>query len=102
MEKWQNEASEDCVLSDWSWLYAYEAIRKGWMADPKGLLAKPFFKAMHDRDVVFYNPKKNIRSSKSVKRERTALRKQQNLEVYALIDLLRGTSAHSDVEWSDY
>ncbi|MGH0287400.1 RNA-directed DNA polymerase [Sinorhizobium meliloti] len=98
VEKWESEVSEDRVLSDWSWLYAYEAIRKGWMADPKGILAKPFFKAMHDRDVVFYDPKRNVRNSKSIKREQAAVRKEQNSEVYALLSSLRGLGPDVDID----
>lgn len=90
IDKWQHEVTEDRVLADWSWLYAYEAIRKGWLNDPKGLMTKPFFKTMHDRDIVFYDPAKNVRSSKSVKRDRATLRKQQNIEVFALMGSLRG------------
>ncbi|MBB1249830.1 hypothetical protein [Rhizobium sp. G21] len=99
-ENWAQEASHDRVLSDWSWLYAYEAIRKGWMPDPHNLLQKPFFKAMHDRDVVFYDPEKNVRSSWSLRRDMASERARQTTEVVELLNSLRGAVDFD--QWENY
>lgn len=98
---WEHEISEERVLSDWSWLVAYEGIRKGWMKDRNGLMAKPFFKAMSDRDVMFYDPKKNVKASASVKRDRSRERVEQNREVMSFLDSLRRVDFQMDATWSD-
>lgn len=89
--KWASDIKQERVLEDWTWLYAYEAIRKGWLPDPAGLLSKPFFKPMHDRNVVFYDPKRNVRRSSAVRKSSFAERKRQSLEVQLLMQWLRGT-----------
>jgi len=101
-EKWEEEINEESVLSDWSWLVAYEGIRKGWLKDKHGLMAKPFFKAMNDRDVVFYDPSKNVRTSASVKRDRNHERREQNREVVSFLETLRGVDFQIDTGWSEY
>lgn len=100
--KWEKEISSERVLSDWSWLFAYEGIRKGWLKDIGGVMAKPFFKAMNDRDVVFYDPQRNVRKSASVKRDRLRERREQNLEVMRFIDALRGVDFHFDMDYYEY
>lgn len=102
IQKWEAEVSEERVLSDWTWLYAYEATRRGWIGDPKNILNKPFFKPMHDRNVVFYDPSKNVRNSKTVKKQQAKLRKQQNVEVFALLGSLRGVDAWAEFEGAEY
>lgn len=101
-EKWEDEISEQRILSDWSWLAAYEGIRKGWLKDKQGVMAHPFFKAMNDRDVVFYDPRKNVRKSASVKRDRSRERREQNLEVLNFLEALRGVDFQIDTGWSEY
>lgn len=101
-QKWEAEISEDRVLSDWSWLVAYEGIRKGWLKDTKGVMAKPFFKAMADKNVVFYDPSKNVRKSASVKRDRYLERREQNQEVVHFLDALRGIEFQIDTGLSEY
>ena len=101
-QKWEEEINEERVLSDWSWLVAYEGIRKGWLKDKHGLMAKPFFKAMSDRDVVFYDPSKNVRTSASVKRDRSRERREQNREVVSFLEALRGVDFQIDTGWSEY
>lgn len=102
VKKWEEEINEERVLSDWSWLVAYEGIRKGWLRDIHGLMAKPFFKAMSDRDVVFYDPKKNVKTSSSVKRARNRERHEQNLEVLTFLEAIRGVEFKIDTGWSEY
>ena len=101
-QKWEEEINEERVLSDWSWLVAYEGIRKGWLKDKHGLMAKPFFKAMSDRDVVFYDPSKNVRTSARVKRDRSRERREQNREVVSFLEALRGVDFQIDTGWSEY
>lgn len=100
--KWASEIKQDRVLEDWSWLYAYEAIRKGWLPDPTGLISKAFFKPMNDRDVVFYDPRRNVRRSSVVKKTAHVERKRQTLEVELLMQLLRGEDHRFDGGSSDY
>jgi hypothetical protein len=88
--EWEAQISEDRVLSDWSWLLAYEGFRHGWLTDVKGLMKKPFFKPMADRNVVFYDPKRNVETSKSFVAKRTMLRRSQNIEIKLLFEDLRG------------
>ncbi|UIK19392.1 RNA-directed DNA polymerase [Rhizobium leguminosarum] len=102
VRKWEDELSSERVLADWSWLYAYEATRKGWLRDRSRLLTKPFFKAMADRDVVFYDPRKNVRKSASVKREQKELRKQQYAEAFELLSSLRGVAPDEDEGMLEY
>jgi hypothetical protein len=101
-EKWEDEITEQRILSDWSWLAAYEGIRKGWLKDKQGVMAHPFFKAMSDRDVVFYDPRKNVRKSASVKRDRNRERREQNFEVLNFLEALRGVDFQIDTGWSEY
>lgn len=88
--EWEAQISEDRVLSDWSWLLAYEGFRHGWLSDGKGLLKKPFFKPLFDRNIVFYDSDKNIETSKSFVAKRRRLRKIQNLEIKLLFEDIRG------------
>nr|WP_237701591.1 RNA-directed DNA polymerase [Paracoccus sp. TRP] len=99
---WEDEINEQRILSDWSWLAAYEGIRKGWLKDKQGVMAHPFFRAMNDKDVVFYDPLKNVRKSASVKRDRSRERREQNLEVMNFLEALRGVDFQIDTGWSEY
>lgn len=101
-QKWEEEFNEKSVLSDWSWLVAYEGIRKGWLKDRHNLMAKPFFRAMYSRDIVFYDPSKNVRKSASVKRDRSRQRREQNQEVLSFLEALRGVDFQFDPDWSEY
>lgn len=89
ISSWEN-VDADRVLSDWSWLYAYEGIRKGWLADKNGLLAHPFFAAMANRDVVFYDPKRNVRRTTKTVELRQKEWKSSFIETLQLISNLRG------------
>lgn len=102
VQRWENEISEDGVLTNWSWLFAYEGIRHGWLKDNHGLMAKPFFKAMADKDVVFYDPRRNVHRSQRVKRDRRLERIEQGREVIQLLEQLRGVEFASDLFESEY
>jgi hypothetical protein len=86
---WEREISQGRVLSDWTWLYAYEALRRGWLTSPMKLLSTSFFKPMHNRDIVFYDPTRNVKRSSAVKKTTSILRKKQESEVNELIEMLR-------------
>lgn len=100
-ESWESDITCDRILTDWSWLYAYEAVRRGWLNGPKNLLATPLFKPMHDRDVTFYDPSRNIKRSSAVKRAASTVRKAEEIEVNDLIKILRKISFNRDLE-ADY
>jgi len=53
-------------------------------------MKKPFFKPMADRNIVFYDPKKNVETSKSFVAKRKMLRRLQNVEIKLLFEELRG------------
>lgn len=99
---WEDEIDEEGVLTNWSWLFAYEGIRHGWLTDRHGLMAKPFFKAMADRDVVFYDPRRNVRKSQSIKRDRHLERVDQGKEVLQLLEQLRGVDFADDPFGAEY
>lgn len=92
MEEWESQISSESVLRDWSWLLGYEAFRKGWLRDKSGILKEPFFAAMDAKDIIFYDPKRNIPTSRSVVRKAVKLRKQQSYEMKAFFATLRGES----------
>lgn len=98
---WEAEISTDRCLLDWTWLYAYEAVRKGWLTASTGFLNSPFLKPMHSRDVVFYDPKRNVARSTKVKKAAAQARMADNLQVSHLIRLLRGVDHFFDFE-ADY
>jgi hypothetical protein len=89
-DEWEAQISSDSVVRDWSWLLAYEAFRKGWLKDTKALLKEPFFAAMDINDIVFYDPRRNIPTSRSVVRKATYLRKRQSHEMKAFFAAVRG------------
>ncbi|UWQ93330.1 RNA-directed DNA polymerase [Rhodobacteraceae bacterium M382] len=88
--EWENQISSSSVLQDWSWLLAYEGFRKGWLHDTKGILKEPFFAAMDERDIVFYDPKRNIPTSRSVLKKASKLRRRQSHEMRAFFAAIRG------------
>lgn len=92
MQVWEDKISENSVKSDWTWLLAYEAYRHGWLADRNKLLDKPLFKAMSSRNVVFYDPKRNINTSSSEADKRSTRRKRSMAEVKKLLESLRGVA----------
>lgn len=98
---WQKEISAERCLTDWTWLYSYESVRKGWLNATPAFLNSPFLKPMHSRDVVFYDPKRNVPRARKIKKERAQARRADNLQVASMIRLLRGVDHFFDIE-SDY
>lgn len=90
-QRWEADINIDRIKTDWTWLYAYEAIRKGWLNDRAGVMAHPFFSEMDSRDVVFYDPKRNIPTSRHVKDIMWSVRKRQRGEIMDYLQKLRDT-----------
>lgn len=88
--EWETQLTDDRILSDWSWLLAYEGFRNGWLNDGKGLMQKPLFKPLADRNIVFYDPKKNVETSKGFIAKGRKLRRSQNIEIKLLFEHIRG------------
>ena len=87
-ESWEKMISQESMLSSWIWLLAYEGFRNGWLRDGKTLMSKKFLKPMAEKNVVFYDPKRNIKKSQkavemSNKRRRGDIAEAQRI----LIDL---------------
>ncbi|WP_299719945.1 RNA-directed DNA polymerase [uncultured Tateyamaria sp.] len=90
IQAWESKISEESVNTDWTWLLAYEGYRHGWLTDHLKLMDKPFFKSMATRDVVFYDPKRNIKTSSSEAGTRRNIRRKNMVEVRKLLSQLRG------------
>jgi hypothetical protein len=84
--EWENQISKKSVLSDWSWLLAYEGIRHSWLSDRSKVMSEPFFRAMASRNVVFYDPQRNVRPSYSVTQ---IARRQRNLNATVARNMLQ-------------
>ena len=102
INKWEGEIRRDRVLTDWTWLFAYEGIRKGWLRDQHSVMTTPFFASMDARDVSFYDPTKNVRKSQSVKRTDRRKRQADIREVTSMLKDIRGVDFVSDLDWYDY
>lgn len=89
-EKWENNFDYEKIRSNWCWLLAYEGFRNGWLQDKKNLMAKPFFKPMSDRGVIFYDPHRNIPNSKAILKKRRQAQKIQYVNLSRLMFSLRG------------
>jgi hypothetical protein len=88
--QWVSQITKEGVQSDWIWLLGYEGIRQGWLPDPSNVMAEPFFQAMASRNVVFYDPRRNVPRSDKVVRIRNRSRRRQFLEMRKVIQDLRG------------
>lgn len=69
-EQWLQGLTDSTCRGDARWLTAYEGFRHGWLSDTKSLMTKPFFKPMASRNVVFYDPRRNVAPSKRNVRRR--------------------------------
>ncbi|ESZ74261.1 hypothetical protein X726_22580 [Mesorhizobium sp. L103C105A0] len=88
--EWENSITDDRVRSDWIWLLAYEGFRHGWLNDKKGLMAKSFFKPMASRNVVFYDPKKNVQKSEKIVKAVRGASVRNAFAVAKMFETLRG------------
>jgi len=89
-QSWETNLSKDRVLTDWSWLLAYEGIRHGWLSDPHGLMAKPFFEPMITRGVVFYDRTRNVPRTRKLIKLRQTLRRSNKRAASKLLTTIRG------------
>jgi hypothetical protein len=94
--QWEGQIDADTVLTDWTWLLAYEAFRRGWLADPRSLMTKPFFAAMRSRGVVFYDERRNVRKRTEMAKLRRALRRRFQKEVRQFLFAVREVEFESD------
>ena len=88
--RWADFVDDQISRTSGLWLLAYEGIRHGWPTDPHGLAALPFFKPMLDRDIVFYDPRRNVPTSKATTTRRRRARRTARRATFALIQSLRG------------
>jgi len=88
--EWDAKITEESIQTDWTWLLAYEGFRHGWLTDHHGLMAKPLFQPMASRNVVFYDPKRNINTSASEAKARRIRRRKNLKEVREILGHLRG------------
>lgn len=89
-DQWESQINDERVKSDWIWLLAYEGIRRGWLLDKKKVLEKPLFKAMHSRNVVFYDPARNVKKSERIIAAKRQMRKIQTKRIREFILKSRG------------
>lgn len=88
--QWEEAISVDRIMSDWSWLYAYEGIRKGWLQDKQNVMKHPFFASMASRDVVFYDARRNVTRTRKTVQIRNRQRRINLLDSMQLVAKLRG------------
>lgn len=93
--EWERQIGADSILTDWTWLLAYEACRRGWLPDPSGLMNQPFFEAMNSRGVIFYDERRNVPKRAKMVKIRSALRRRMRQEVQQFFLNVR------DVEFED-
>jgi hypothetical protein len=93
---WEARIDAETNLTDWSWLLAYEGCRRGWLADPTGLMTQPFFAAMKSRDVIFYDERRNVRKRTAMVKLRRALRRRFQREVREFLFAVRDVEFESD------
>lgn len=88
--KWIAEILEERIKTDWIWLLAYEGIRNGWLADPKNVMASPFFSAMNSRGIIFYDKRRNIPLSTRVSRTEKLIRAKNLSDTLKFMQEIRG------------
>ena len=94
--EWERQIGSESILTGWTWLLAYEACRRGWLPDPQGLMAQPFFDAMHSRGVVFYDERRNVPRREKMARLRRASRMKMRLEVQQFLFAVREVDIDDD------
>jgi hypothetical protein len=87
---WTAQITKDKVRTDWTWLLGYEGIRHGWLKDPNNVMADDLFRPMAARNVVFYDPARNVPDSTKFVRQRRIVRRKQSEEVENILRSLRG------------
>lgn len=90
---WEAGITKERVRCDWIWLLAYEGFRKGWLKDTRGVMGDGFFAPMSARDVVFYDPKRNVRPTSKVVKLRAQTRSRNMKDIHRFITEVRGVHA---------
>lgn len=98
---WEQEISVERCLSDWTWLYAYEAVRKGWLRAKSTFINSSFIKPMYTREIEFYNQRRNVSLSSKIKSERFKMKKINDLQIEVLLKQLRGINHFFELD-SEY
>jgi hypothetical protein len=93
---WEKQITKESVLTDWNWLLAYEGCRRGWLADPGAVMARPFFAAMNARGVFFYDERRNVRKRTTMAKVRSALRRKFQREVREFLFSVRDVEFDSN------
>jgi len=93
---WEAGITKERVKCDWIWLLAYEAFRKGWLNDTRGVMKDDFFAPMAARDVVFYDPKRNVRPTANIVKLRANTRSRNMKDIFRFITEIRGVYSPDD------
>jgi hypothetical protein len=93
---WETMASPESIETNGHWLLAYEGIRHGWLKDPKNLSASRFFEPMLRRNVVFYDPRRNVRKTAVQTKVRALMKKLNRRRVQRFMTRLRGFEPRDD------
>lgn len=88
--KWEADSTKERVRCDWIWLLAYEGFRHGWLNDAKKVMNDDFFAPMAARNVVFYDPKRNVRPTSRVVKLRANTRKRNLKDITRFFMEIRG------------
>ena len=72
------------------WLLAYEGIRHGWLSDPHNLAQCAVFAPMLLRNIEFYDPKRNVATSRSAASRRIQARIREKRATFSMMQHLRG------------
>ncbi|MEW4466244.1 RNA-directed DNA polymerase [Parasphingorhabdus sp. JC815] len=87
---WEDKITKNGVMTDWTWLLAYEGFRNGWLNDAKNIMNEPFFKAMNSCGVVFYDPKRNVPKTAKTVFRRSLVRSFYQREIAKFLLHTRG------------
>lgn len=72
------------------WLLAYEGIRHGWLSDPFGLGNSRFFAPMLQRNVAFYDDRRNVTRTAKIVLQKRLMQSKQRRRVRLYLSKLRG------------
>lgn len=89
-DNWESVITKERVRCDWIWLLAYEGFRKGWLKDTRSVMKDDFFAPMAARDVVFYDPKRNVRPTSKIVKLRANTRSRNMKDISRFMMEIRG------------
>lgn len=88
--EWETRYTKESIESEPGWMLLYEGIRHRWLKDTNNLMQSRMFKPLIDRGIQFYDPKKNVLSTRATRRMRLSRLKKIHGARTRLIDMLRG------------